>query len=202
MKSKNINDILNHYNNEITENKKKLDNIIDEYRELTSKIHIHSSIKKEQLVLLIKTLIKIVEGRDFEYHNTDVTYRKTSVDCYETNHYYVSTTVDYLSESTKIHEKYPDYNSLLEFLDEQSNDQKIIPIEPSDQHITFADMPSIFYPVGANVRESYIFNQFPYVREFLDYLVLYKIENKKTELENEELINLIFEYCDYKNIRK
>lgn len=152
---------------------------------------IKSSIfKKIELILILQTIIKMVENKEFKLQTTKIYYQECTVDCYETNYTKTSTNIQYLSKNITIPTNYENYQDAIKQINEFEKEGLIIKINLTDKNI-LEHLDDIVLLTQIQNRLIYKFNfiAYPYITPILNKLIELKYTNPNITIE--ELIDAI-----------
>lgn len=152
----------------------------------------YSTFNEKELGETIASLMRIFEGVNFIYHRTPINYTtevtRLLVDTIEVNtgkHQRIVV----LEEERK--DSYSDRHNSLKSLVKQG--KAIILVDdanPSETDLLFYRADTMNH----NIKQCVNVGRFTYIKEFIDYLISYKIENQLHELSSDEIAKLQAEF--------
>lgn len=163
--------------NLLRENYKDLDKINERIDIFCKEIENYSAFKLEDLGKKLAELITIFEGEKYVYQKTHVMYNDDTFD---------SLDVIVLNNLKKYNYKSRYFYSLIK----KGN---AIDLQDSNVYINYV----LFYEADTylhRIKQNTKFGKLSYVKEFIDLLISYKIENKIEDLSKEQLQEFFYEF--------
>ncbi|MBQ7141291.1 MAG: hypothetical protein IJO32_07310 [Bacilli bacterium] len=163
--------------NLLKENYKKLDKINKRIDMFCKEIENYSAFKIDDLGKILAELITIFEGEKYSYQKTHVMYKDDTFD---------SLDLIVLNNLKKYNYKSRYYYSL-------TKNGNAIDLQDSNIYINYV----LFYEADTylhRIKQNTRFGKLPYVKEFIDLLISYKIENEIEDLSKEQLQEFLNEF--------
>lgn len=160
----------------------------EEIDETTKKIVALSTFNIRTLGSVLAELISIIEAEDYTYqeaaHDT-YTFETTA---FGSESFKAQTKVQMVAKKTSTSSYYHDLSNHDNEVERLQREGKIVVL--SEQSGMKKEL-SFYLLKGGNLKAQINLSKFPYVKEFIDYVIEYKYQNKKDDLNQEELMMLM-----------